>query len=245
MKAPALNLNRANRANVAPGLLALGLASVLLATIRTHGEALDERESTAARQEAKFRVISNAHTATPATQRMAELMAQQRYAAEPARAHRRRLESEHRAALGGYRHRPTADRHAVRDAHRAGSDLLRGLAAGAARHRKRVDQAAGREARAAGGIRGNDAADYVAAFRRAARRDCVGGRASGHREFLRVSSFIGGSNLSGRSGARPAAVGRPLERGAPMNRWLWELRRAQWRLASSDCSRCSSSVRLR
>jgi hypothetical protein len=92
MKAPALNLHRPNRPNAAAGLIALVVGIVVLIltmqyldTLKEQGEALDERESTIAKQEAKFKTISNAHRNSGDAQ-AAQLMAQQRYAAEPARA---------------------------------------------------------------------------------------------------------------------------------------------------------------
>ncbi|SAK75359.1 hypothetical protein AWB75_04240 [Caballeronia catudaia] len=92
MKAPALNLHRANRPDAAPGLIALaaGIVALILTmqyldTLTEQGEALDQRESAIAKQEQKFRTISNAHRHSGDAQ-AAQLMAQQRYAAEPARA---------------------------------------------------------------------------------------------------------------------------------------------------------------
>jgi hypothetical protein len=92
MKAPALDLHRANRPDAVAGLLALVLGIVVLVltmqyldTLKQQGEALDERESAIAKQEAKFRIISHAHR-KPDDAQAAQLMAQQRYAAEPARA---------------------------------------------------------------------------------------------------------------------------------------------------------------
>jgi hypothetical protein len=91
MKAPVLDLHRANRPGAVPGLLALVVAIVgLVATmeylgaLKEQGEALDERQSVIAGKEAKFRTISNAHRGAN-NARTAQLMAQQRYAIEPAR----------------------------------------------------------------------------------------------------------------------------------------------------------------
>lgn len=92
MKAPALNLHRPNRTDAVPGLIALlaGIVVLILTmqyvdTLTEQGEALDERESAVAKQEQTFRTISNAHR-NSGDAHAAQLMAQQRYAAEPARA---------------------------------------------------------------------------------------------------------------------------------------------------------------
>jgi len=91
MKAPVLNLHRANRPGAAPGMLALVAAIIVLVatmqyldTLKQQGAALDERETAIAKHEAKFKEISNAHRSGN-DPRAAQLMAQQRYAAEPAR----------------------------------------------------------------------------------------------------------------------------------------------------------------
>ncbi|WP_250439192.1 hypothetical protein [Caballeronia sp. AZ1_KS37] len=91
MKAPVIDLHRPNRPGAAVGLLALvvGIVALIAAmqyrdALKEQGEALDEREATIAKQEAKFHVISNAHRES-GDARMAQLMAQQRYATEPAR----------------------------------------------------------------------------------------------------------------------------------------------------------------
>ncbi|SAK39984.1 hypothetical protein AWB76_00128 [Caballeronia temeraria] len=91
MKAPALDLHRANKPGAVAGLLALVVAIVVLMaamqyrdTLKEQGDALDERESAIAKQEAKFHMISNAHRDS-GDARMAQLMAQQQYAAEPPR----------------------------------------------------------------------------------------------------------------------------------------------------------------
>ncbi|MDR5853881.1 hypothetical protein P9239_14685 [Caballeronia sp. LZ062] len=91
MKAPRIDLHRANRPGAAAGLAALvvGVAAVIAAmqvrdALHARGEALDDRESVVARKEAQFARISNAHRGG-ADARSAALMAQQRYAAEPAR----------------------------------------------------------------------------------------------------------------------------------------------------------------
>lgn len=91
MKAPRLDLHRPNKPGAAPGLLALALGVVVLIVtmqyldeLKSQGESLDERESAIARREARFKTISNAHRDS-GDARMAELMAQQRYASEPAR----------------------------------------------------------------------------------------------------------------------------------------------------------------
>ncbi|SAL20264.1 hypothetical protein AWB74_00730 [Caballeronia arvi] len=86
MKAPALNLHRANRPDAAPGLIALAAGVVVLVLTMQYLDTLtDQRESAIAKQEQKFRTISNAHRHSGDAQ-AAKLMAQQRYAAEPARA---------------------------------------------------------------------------------------------------------------------------------------------------------------
>ncbi|HEY4353309.1 MAG TPA: hypothetical protein VGN31_18920 [Paraburkholderia sp.] len=91
MKARRLDMARANRPAAAQGIVALLLAvGVLLVAMRyldhlkSNGEALDERETSIARQEQKYQVISKAHR-NPGNPHAEELMAQQRYAAEPAR----------------------------------------------------------------------------------------------------------------------------------------------------------------
>ncbi|SAK47296.1 hypothetical protein [Caballeronia ptereochthonis] len=91
MKTPRLFLDRANRPGAVPGLLALVLAVVaLIATLKYRdelkriGEALDAREDVIARQEQKYRAIARAQHDANDT-RAAGLMAQQRFATEPAR----------------------------------------------------------------------------------------------------------------------------------------------------------------
>ncbi|QSN61911.1 hypothetical protein [Caballeronia sp. M1242] len=91
MKAPRMDLHRANRPGAAAGLLALivGAAALIAAmqvrdALHAQGETLDERESVIAKKEAHFTRISNAHRGGTDA-RSAALMAQQRYAAEPAR----------------------------------------------------------------------------------------------------------------------------------------------------------------
>ncbi|WP_144109483.1 hypothetical protein [Paraburkholderia sp. BCC1886] len=91
MKAALLDLTRANRAGVVPGLVGLMLAAVvLLGTVRyldalkEQGAALDERESAIASEEGRRELISRAHR-QPDNPRAAQLMAQQKYATEPAR----------------------------------------------------------------------------------------------------------------------------------------------------------------
>jgi hypothetical protein len=91
MKAPGLDLHRPNRPGAAAGLLALVVGIVALITVmqyrdalKAQGETLDDRESAIAKKETQFKSISNARRGTSDT-RAAELMAQQRYAAEPAR----------------------------------------------------------------------------------------------------------------------------------------------------------------
>lgn len=91
MKASVIDLHRPNRANPVAGLVALVIGVVVviaamqyLDVLKDHGAALDERESVIARKEAKFKTISNANRAA-GDARQATLMAQQRYAAEPAR----------------------------------------------------------------------------------------------------------------------------------------------------------------
>jgi type II secretory pathway component PulJ len=91
MKPIGLDMARANRPGVAPGMIALLLAVGLLLVamryldhLKQNGEALDERETSIARQEQKYQVIGKAHR-NPGNPHAEELMAQQRYAAEPAR----------------------------------------------------------------------------------------------------------------------------------------------------------------
>jgi hypothetical protein len=91
MKTIRLDMARANRPDATPGIAALLLAVVLLLAairyldrLKSIGEALDERETSIARQEQKYQVISKAHR-NPGNPHADELMAQQRYAAEPAR----------------------------------------------------------------------------------------------------------------------------------------------------------------
>jgi hypothetical protein len=91
MKAPVLNLHRANQPGAVHGLLVLAVAIMLLVAamqclgaLQQQGEALDERQTIIAQQEAAFHTISNAHRGSNDAQ-MAQLMAQQRYATEPAR----------------------------------------------------------------------------------------------------------------------------------------------------------------
>ncbi|KND59506.1 hypothetical protein BVER_01386 [Candidatus Burkholderia verschuerenii] len=91
MRAPRLDLHRPNRPDAVAGLIALvlGIVAVIAAmqyrdALKEQGDALDERESLIAKKEAKFRSISQARRGGGDT-RAAMLMAQQRYAAEPAR----------------------------------------------------------------------------------------------------------------------------------------------------------------
>jgi hypothetical protein len=91
MKAPALDLHRPNRPGAAAGLLALVIGIVVLMmamryldTLKDEGLALDDRESAIAQREKVFERISRAHRSA-SNPHAAELMAQQRYAAEPAR----------------------------------------------------------------------------------------------------------------------------------------------------------------
>jgi hypothetical protein len=91
MKAPALNLHRPNRPDAAPGLLALVVGVVVLVAamqyldaLKAQGEALDERETAIVQKEKMFERISRA-TRKSDNPKAAELMAQQRYATEPAR----------------------------------------------------------------------------------------------------------------------------------------------------------------
>lgn len=91
MKAPRLDLHRANRPGTVPGLIALavGIGALIAAmqyldALKQQGAALDERETAITRQEQKFQVISKAHRGSNDA-RMADLMAQQRYATEPPR----------------------------------------------------------------------------------------------------------------------------------------------------------------
>lgn len=91
MKPLRLDLHRANRPDAAAGLIVLVLAVVaLLAAVQYldalegQGEAMDERESAIARAEQRHQVISKAHEKRD-NPRAAELMAQQRFATEPAR----------------------------------------------------------------------------------------------------------------------------------------------------------------
>jgi hypothetical protein len=91
MKTLRLDLSKANRPGTAAGMVALLVAvGALLAAIRyldhlkSVGETLDARESAIAREEQKYQAISKAHQRAdkPGAD---QLMAQQRYAAEPAR----------------------------------------------------------------------------------------------------------------------------------------------------------------
>jgi type II secretory pathway component PulJ len=91
MKTFGLDMARANRPGAAPGMVALLLAVGLLLVamqyldhLKRNGEALDERETSIARQEQKYQVIGKAHR-NPGNPHSEALMAQQRYAAEPAR----------------------------------------------------------------------------------------------------------------------------------------------------------------
>jgi hypothetical protein len=91
MKAPVMNLHRPNRPDAAPGLLALLTGIVVLVaamqyldTLKDRGEALDERETSIAQREKTFESISRAHRKAD-NPKAAALMAQQRYATEPAR----------------------------------------------------------------------------------------------------------------------------------------------------------------
>jgi hypothetical protein len=91
MKAPRIDLHRPDKPGPAAGLIALaaGIVMVIAAmqyrdTLTAQGEALDERESVVAKKEARFRSISQARR-NGSDARAAALMAQQRYAAEPAR----------------------------------------------------------------------------------------------------------------------------------------------------------------
>lgn len=91
MKAAPMDLMRANVPGVAWGLTVLAIAALLLVAVmqyldglRQTGAALDARESTVARQEQQRQAISKAHR-TRNDPRAAALMAQQRYAVEPAR----------------------------------------------------------------------------------------------------------------------------------------------------------------
>ncbi|WP_250450623.1 hypothetical protein [Caballeronia sp. ATUFL_M2_KS44] len=90
MKAPRIDMHHANRPGAAAGLIALlvSVAAIIAVmqyrdALHAQGEALDARESAIAKKEAQFARISNAHRGGDA--RSAALMAQQRYAAEPAR----------------------------------------------------------------------------------------------------------------------------------------------------------------
>ncbi|MDR5830563.1 hypothetical protein P9250_22055 [Caballeronia sp. LP006] len=91
MKAPAIDLHRANRPGVATGLIALALGVVVLFVtmqyrdkLKEQGAALDEREASVAQEEKRFERIGRAHRGMR-NPRADALMAQQRYAAEPAR----------------------------------------------------------------------------------------------------------------------------------------------------------------
>jgi len=91
MKAIRLNFARANRPGATAGIVALLVAvGALLMSMRyldhlkSVGEALDAREGAIARNEQKYQTISKAHQ-QPGKPGADELMAQQRYAAEPAR----------------------------------------------------------------------------------------------------------------------------------------------------------------
>lgn len=91
MKAAPMDLMRANVPGAAWGMAmlavaALGLVAVMqyLDGMRQTGAALDERESAIARQEQQRQAISKAHR-TRNDPHAAALMAQQRYAVEPAR----------------------------------------------------------------------------------------------------------------------------------------------------------------
>jgi hypothetical protein len=91
MKTIRLDMARANRPEAVQGIVALLLAvGLLLVAIRyldhlkSNGEALDERETSIARQEQKYQAIGKAHR-HPGNPHAEQLMAQQRYAAEPAR----------------------------------------------------------------------------------------------------------------------------------------------------------------
>jgi hypothetical protein len=91
MKAPASDLHKPNKPGAGPGLLALVVGIVVLVAamqyldaLKEQGAALDDRETTIARAEQKFESISKAHRKKGNPQ-AAELMAQQRYATEPAR----------------------------------------------------------------------------------------------------------------------------------------------------------------
>jgi hypothetical protein len=91
MKTIRLDMARANRPDAGPGIVALLLAVGLLLVsmryldhLKSTGEALDERETAIARQEQKYQAISKAHR-NPGNPHAEQLMAQQRYAAEPAR----------------------------------------------------------------------------------------------------------------------------------------------------------------
>jgi hypothetical protein len=91
MKTIRLDLTRANRPSVGPGLcvLLVAVAALLgsmkyLDHLKSLGGALDARETEIAREEQKYQVISKAHR-NPGNPHANELMAQQRYASEPAR----------------------------------------------------------------------------------------------------------------------------------------------------------------
>ena len=91
MKAIRLNLAKANRPGATAGIVALlvAIGALLMAMryldhLKSIGEALDTRESAIARNEQKYQTISKAHQ-HPGKPGADELMAQQRYAAEPAR----------------------------------------------------------------------------------------------------------------------------------------------------------------
>ena len=91
MKAPHLEFRRGNRPSSTVGLIALVIATIVLLTtvryldaLKHEGAALDERESAVAQKEQRFNIISRANN-RPASPQMEQLMAQQRYATEPAR----------------------------------------------------------------------------------------------------------------------------------------------------------------
>ncbi len=123
MKAPVLDLHRANRPHAGPGLAVLGVAIVLLLAamqyldaLKAQGAALDQRESAVTKQEAAFEAISRARRRADG-----EAALRRRTGA---RADRRRMAAEHRVSDARHHDGVAYHRHAVRDAQRAGSAVL-------------------------------------------------------------------------------------------------------------------------